>query len=968
MHVYNKAQQVSPEPVFNFVQNISVNSFGSELGYGLLKNDLTKEATLMSEMAMLHFLFDLLSDENKAHYKEAIDQYKAYLDKARPDNPSYFIKSRYGKTAKALIHGIKEDIRNTPNPDIADEVVVNAKQALLNMMAHDKHFSRNNAKTMQALSVFVEQASIGGCTTGNEQAEIISKRVSVLDSLLSIDRVGGQEKRALRAALREVAREPSKSNITSLTSVLDEATNHLALQSATVAISHCDQLSGSKIKARLKFNPDLFKSPVEYITSKVDANYAENSTMSNLNQNESAENQAHEGFNTNLWKAMETLNSKGSGAENTDVEDDITRKNSYAFMSKLKKPYQESVVINGKKLCGQIGNYSYSFDTDKNGQTAFERLKAQSIDKKHKPIEVLLTDRSSFNSTHHNEVENYINHPPFVFPEFEPSSSDNYFREAFIYYLEKRLKLGQDGVKGYELSDPDSRFDDPSKAMISLRKLLGKVGEDLFKLALEEEVNSDEYREAVFNKSSTYYPGATWKYRPIIYMSGPSASGKTFSTKAAVKEASDLFEQDLNAADNMAGNFVTASDGGILRELSQIRNLVIEAAIAKGYTGISDLLKKTQKYLDPIKNKVKKAALASDDLGVAIPETFADPRIRLGFGNSVRKNEKKSSTGKKSRSVFVMVEGESGSFKQVVNYMGHSRALKREWTKDYKPQKFALNRTKAIDIPESKIYESQHFRAGLSGSKAAFDTFKKTSCNGFSIIAKNDLVLRCPVDPDDLNSSWVEGAHDSPGVVMISLRVLKRWEILQQILSSDEDAFNVSTSNMKPGKPVPSKEDIFLASKNLLKFLELSHNINPDNPISIGEQVIFGNPVLPPVIKTSAEINIVLALQKPGKKINKIQNKYGNTHAKDLLDIENALTDIYRKAPEGFNNFVVPENEDKINGAIQLVQQQIDKIKEKQSYLQKLLTKNSKYKILKPTFRNKLMNKIPNMVSLGSQV
>src|SRR5690606_20026580 len=117
---------------------------------------------------------------------------------------------------------------------------------------------------------------------------------------------------------------------------------------------------------------------------------------------------------------------------------------------------------------------------------------------------------------------------------------------------------------------------------------------------------------------------------------------------AAIKAVSDLFEQDLNAADNMAGNFVTASDGGILRELSQIRNLVIEAATAKGYTGISDLQKKTQKYLDPIKNKVRKAALASDDLGVAIPETFADPRIRLGFGNSVRKHEKKSSTGKKS--------------------------------------------------------------------------------------------------------------------------------------------------------------------------------------------------------------------------------------------------------------------------------------------------------------------------------
>lgn len=48
-------------------------------------------------------------------------------------------------------------------------------------MANDLHHTHEYAKLVQSLSLFVEEASIAGCKSGNERAQAINGRVAILD-------------------------------------------------------------------------------------------------------------------------------------------------------------------------------------------------------------------------------------------------------------------------------------------------------------------------------------------------------------------------------------------------------------------------------------------------------------------------------------------------------------------------------------------------------------------------------------------------------------------------------------------------------------------------------------------------------------------------------------------------------------------------------------------------------------------
>jgi hypothetical protein len=72
--------------VMCFVQNISVNGFGSSLGDGLLSSSLQKETTLLTEMAMLHTNYAQLAPDQQEQFKTAIKQYESFLkDDSRPE-------------------------------------------------------------------------------------------------------------------------------------------------------------------------------------------------------------------------------------------------------------------------------------------------------------------------------------------------------------------------------------------------------------------------------------------------------------------------------------------------------------------------------------------------------------------------------------------------------------------------------------------------------------------------------------------------------------------------------------------------------------------------------------------------------------------------------------------------------------------------------------------------------------------
>ncbi|KTD74506.1 hypothetical protein [Legionella tucsonensis] len=340
---------------------------------------------------------------------------------------------------------------------------------------------------------------------------------------------------------------------------------------------------------------------------------------------------------------------------------------------------------------------------------------------------------------------------------FFDSIDPQFFRKKFIEYIQTHPFPEYEG-------DPETRATHPEEATTDMLKFLGKQGLELFHLALEEEVNSKEFRDAVVIKSTSHLDGPKWQERPVVIVAGPSASGKSYAAKAAMNKANQFLGADFH---DMSGNDVIAADGGIVREVSQMRKLVIQLANKQGYTGISDLYSKSNKLMDGIKNRVREAAFLTPGVGVVIPETFTSWIVSNKGKDMLGKIEHLSDT----KHIFTRVEGhERSNFKKVVAFMGSRRAWK---TKDFIEQELDLNRE---GLSESKAYNSNAFFLGELGSKHAEAWFKKNSKDKLNMIITNDLILLKP-DPDQ-PGNWIAAEANDEGARLFSESAYKLWQKL----------------------------------------------------------------------------------------------------------------------------------------------------------------------------------------------
>ncbi|MFJ1268596.1 hypothetical protein ACD661_08535 [Legionella lytica] len=297
-HNYNKAQLAQDPAVFCLVQNISVNGFGDSLGYGW--NALRNEATLMTEMSMMYNLV-AKDDPQRARVEDAFNAYKEYL--GSENRAPYFSQSPQAKEAKQAIKDVKAGWANVAGRGAVDEqlstaehTVESAKLALKAMMANNLHQSHEHAKLFQAMSIFVEQASIAGCKSGNERAQAINGRVAVLDS------VAAHKDDPIVQAINAVAQAKTAKEITAATANLKQAVdanydNHL--QSGASIISAVDQGAAAKVNAKRGF-AGLFNR-----------NYAEESTLDHLQQAKAGKMQAHKSLTKESTDAWEGPQAKG---------------------------------------------------------------------------------------------------------------------------------------------------------------------------------------------------------------------------------------------------------------------------------------------------------------------------------------------------------------------------------------------------------------------------------------------------------------------------------------------------------------------------------------------------------------------------------------------------------------------------------------------------------------------------------
>ncbi|KTD67766.1 hypothetical protein Lste_0924 [Legionella steelei] len=373
----------------------------------------------------------------------------------------------------------------------------------------------------------------------------------------------------------------------------------------------------------------------------------------------------------------------------------------------------------------------------------------------------------------------------------DAASDPQFFRKKFIEYTQSHPFPQYNG-------NPQTRETHPEEATIGMEAFFGEQGAELYKLALDEEMNSKEFRQAVVIKSTTHFDGPKWTERPVVIVGGPSASGKSFAAQAAVEKAKEFLASDYS---DMSGNYVVAADGGIVREVSQIRKLSIQLATNAGHAGLDDLYSKSKKSMESIKDNVREAAFLSN-VGMVIPETFTDP---LKGRKLLKQIERLENT----KHIFTRVQGhDDDNFRKVVAFMGSRRAWK---TKDFNQEELDLNKSGLV---ESKAYGKSGFTWGKLFSKEAEDWFRRWSKDKLYMRITNDLILLKP-DPDPAKpGNWVTAKPDDEGARLFSEKAYKQWQNLPST-SPKPDLIDYCKKNSKSQITTSPQLDFLVAQKNV---------------------------------------------------------------------------------------------------------------------------------------------------------
>jgi len=344
----------------------------------------------------------------------------------------------------------------------------------------------------------------------------------------------------------------------------------------------------------------------------------------------------------------------------------------------------------------------------------------------------------------------------------EAKNSYTFLREKGTAQVKERFSA----IKQCDKSN-DIKRNKPGEATITMEELVGKENVGLWHSVFEEEQHSVNYREADLLNSTTSIDGSWNKDdAPICIVAGVSGGGKT---KTSVDVVSKYVGGDKNKK-----SFLISADGGMGREVSQMRNFLIQIAEMKGYTGIKDLHSHSKAF-ENTKHQIREAVLTNKNVGLIIPETFSK-----WVKNPKAAKKLMKQFNKEGRNIiFAHVKGRTFDvFKKVVAFMGSRRAWKTKWPdKEEGPKKFDLN-NKEKTLPESKKYGGLGFIFGWIGSKLA-EMFFKEKChnnpNNILIEVNNDLMICRLVQKKNENGikTWVlkKAKQGQKGAELISKRL-----------------------------------------------------------------------------------------------------------------------------------------------------------------------------------------------------
>ncbi len=384
-------------------------------------------------------------------------------------------------------------------------------------------------------------------------------------------------------------------------------------------------------------------------------------------------------------------------------------------------------------------------------------------------------------------------------------------REEFIKLLVALMADRSNNLQFEGEAKDDPRKKDPNSHVITMLDLLGSAKNvKLYEDAIEEERKSTAFRDAVLLKSTNRYEGPKWDQRLILWVAGPSASGKSFAAEEVIKKVGSTVMQS-SSQDNK-GNLVVSVDGGIEREVSQMRQLVLQMALQKGFPGIRDLHDHTELGLKKI---IQEAALTQKDLNLVIPDTFskyrsptaaatvkssrflkAMPKVKkLATAYIIPELDKLPNT-KQVFSEIIAPVGKEAEFQATVARMGTSRA----WSDEFDPEHTTLRQLRMNNRNigcESKKYGAGDFESGRLGSENARKEYLQHSKDKIYLPLTNDLLFVYQKDKDP--SNWVICDKDYQGESeKISTRYFELWKAYKDKgFKSDLPHFPEGLNNLK---------------------------------------------------------------------------------------------------------------------------------------------------------------------------
>mgnify|MGYP003626168438 CR=1 FL=1 len=420
-------------------------------------------------------------------------------------------------------------------------------------------------------------------------------------------------------------------------------------------------------------------------------------------------------------------------------------------------------------------------------------------------------------------------------------------REKFLTYLHNEI-----------LNNKDNNATNPKP--IDIRELLGDTGLELYQAALNEESRSKNFRDAVFVNSTNHYDGIKWSKKLVLWVGGPSAAGKSFGAEAIIDKVEHQIPKDMSTAKQKkdehgktimsesgvaemeydeSGNDVVSIDGGIEREIFQMRQMLLQVALVKGYTGVDKLDAGDRKF--GIKEIVQKATEKTDDLSMVLPNTFVKAyAISDTIGSDTASRFSGTSAKMKSferdnnvAQFFSIVEGEPGKEQQFRDTVYHSGTT-RAWYKGEKPNAADIKMNNTNIGCESKVYDPKPFDRGVSSSRRGMDMFRLYCHN------PDNQIITFTTDLVHIYSPQDDG----------------KWEICPR---NEEPTHKMSKRDLESFLLFLNNRDIWEQKSEIHKQISLSEkfkgveasNINPDDWLKACRK---GGISARPIIQTQAEL------------------------------------------------------------------------------------------------------------------